>query len=156
MKLIELASSGTYAALKFDSKTTQELINYLKDKDVPNPVDHDDLHCTLLFSEKPCPDYEAAGDLEEPHEVSIKTPHVWKTQSGKNCLVFELHAPSIVERHEFLRKTHGATHSFPSYIPHFTLSYDVPDGVKAKSYDDLKELIPVIRFDHEYKKELEL
>jgi hypothetical protein len=50
-----------------------------------------------------------------------------KPGSSKMVLVAVLDAPELVKAHEeYISK--GCTHDFPEYIPHVTISYEVPSS----------------------------
>ena len=66
MKLNELKENGTFAGVRFDGDTTKELQQYQKDNNVPNVVNKGKLHCTLLYSKKHLPNYEAQGEIDPP------------------------------------------------------------------------------------------
>lgn len=151
-----LNEKGTYAAVRFEG--TEEKVKYLKNTGIPNV--NEDLHCTILYSRKYCPNYKPL-DMTDGYyyEEAIAYPDhldIFKDKEGKNCLVLILRSGWIVKRHKDLMKEHNATYDFPEYNPHITLSYDIGDF----DYKDIeKDLIKSDEFykldiNEEYKEEL--
>lgn len=118
-------SKGTYAAVTFSQDDEDNIINSLKKLGIPNPVEKNDIHCTLLYSRKFLPNYVPIESLDEwayPKELIV-----WKTFDKKKILVLLLNCPYLEKRHKELMKEHQATYDFPEYKPHITLSYDIED-----------------------------
>jgi len=131
-KIIE-RHKGTYAAVKYDEISCMMLSELLKIWNVPNPIKTNDFHSTLIYSRKQIPNIiQRNMDHEELKRVGwrflIKSLELFSSSSDKNVksvLVMLLEAPELVNLHGELIKA-GATHDFPEYNPHVTLSYDVP------------------------------
>lgn len=147
---------GTYAAVRFEDSA--EKIEYLKKIGIPNV--NEELHCTLLYSRKNCPNYEPMDMSDgEFYEEAIAYPDhlkIFRTQDEKNCLVLVLRSGWIVKRHNDLMKEHKATYDFPEYIPHVTLSYDVGDFDYKSIEDQLKKSDEFYKLviNEEYKEDL--
>lgn len=163
MKLVELVEKkdeddtrkgGTYAGYRFNKDDIKELRTWAKNKKIPNRVPQEKFHCTLLYSRKPCPDYEPLGELEEPIVAKVDSPEIWDTQDEKRALVVRLNAPNMVKRHKKLMKDHDATYDFDEYKPHLTLSYDVGKDFTVDDLKDLKDHIGEIRAVEEYGEQL--
>lgn len=116
---------GTYARMDFAPISVLAIDTFIRDNGVPNPVPHDKLHVTLLYSRKPMPGYTSQGSLEFPQKVRVSGYDIWDTRDGKKALVATLHSPQLVERHKRLMAEFGGSYDFPNYKPHFTMSYDV-------------------------------
>lgn len=142
---------GTYAAAKLSSETKKQIRQYMKNQDILHPEDPDDMHCTILYSRKPCPDYKAAGKYDEPIPASVKGFEIWPTRDmERNVLVLNLTCKGLTDRHNKLMDEHKASYDFPEYKPHVTFSYDFGDG-------DAKDLPPykgIVEFDAEYQEDL--
>jgi len=126
---MEESNNGTYAAVRFSEDTKNDLVTFINDNNIPNSVDINELHTTLLYSRKHLPDYIPTGTY--PSKL-IGTPikfEKWPTNptNGKvtMCLVLRYDCDELHERHEHLMNTHSATYDFKNYNPHITLSYDV-------------------------------
>lgn len=165
MKLTEILAEakekkGTYAGTYFDNDTVTAVKKYIDDNNIPKPVSADKLHTTLLYSRKYLPDYEPAGEYDEPLEGKPLELVVWKTQGDENtepanCLVLKYDCPELVARHKQLMKDHGATFDYDEYTPHITLSYDIGD-MDINDLPDVKKAIPRIGVAKEYGEDLKL
>jgi 2'-5' RNA ligase len=140
MKLHELITEfkrdempdGIYVALRFDEETKQQVRDFLKNNNIPNPINVDKLHTTLLYSKKNVPNLKVRGQLDPALELEPKNFEIFPTQNNKNALVLKLHNDDIVKRHqEFLNM--GGTSDYPEFKPHVTLSYDVGDEFSIDS-----------------------
>lgn len=159
MKLYELArlKKGTYAGVRFSDATTQALVDYMHDANIPNMLDKDKLHTTLLYSRVHCPGYQPNASVKY-----IGKPtgfEIWDTDSsdgGKTkCLVLKYSCPELEKRHKELRKQHGATHDYPSYNPHITLSYDIGNK-RIGDFPDITKFLDTITIVSEYSEDLDL
>ena len=157
--LFEDQNPGTYAAIRFSRKTTSQLAKYIKDNDIPNAVNTSKMHCTLLYSRKPCPDYVAQGNLSP---AWIGTPvglDVWESKGDPEkvarCLVLEFECKELDDRHAELMKEHKATHDFPDYKTHVTLSYDIGDMDESK-LPDITKAVDELKIISEYGADLDL
>lgn len=120
---------GTYAGVRFDPLTVRDLMIMQDMLNLPNRLDPEKFHSTLLFSRKPLPNYVPFGHYpvsptSDTNQFELK---VFKTGSGKNALVLAYDSSFLSNRHKELMKEHGGTWDHPSFIPHITLSYDIGD-----------------------------
>lgn len=160
MKLYELAQhvQGTYAGVRFCEDTKQAIHDYMAEAGIPNMLDKEKLHTTLLYSRKHCPNYEPLSEvsyLGEPSEFVI-----WDTQAPNGggtskCLVLKYDCPELVERHRALREEHGATHDYPEYTPHITLSYNI-GNMRLEDFPDVRKHLGAINIVSEYSEPLDL
>lgn len=160
MKLHELArlKKGTYAGVRFCKNTQQSLMDYMHEAGIPNMLDKSKLHTTLLYSRVHCPDYQPNEKVN--YVGTPKGFEVWDTESsdggGKSkCLVLKYECPELEKRHKDLRKEHGATHDFPTYNPHITMSYDI-GNMKPESFPDITKFLDKINIVSEYSEDLDL
>jgi len=157
MRLTELMEkkepAGTYAGYHYDKDGVALLSKYAKDAKLPNPLDPAKTHTTLLYSKKPCPNYEPLGKLESPIKCKINKMEVWPTQSKKNALVVTLTAPDMCKRHKELMDEHGATYDFDEYKPHITLSYDIGD-LDVDKLPEIKDTVKEIDAVEEYGEDI--
>jgi hypothetical protein len=167
MKLFELLEKedspepGTYAAVKFDESTVNNIRKYIENNEIPNGVPAEKLHCTVLYSRKHCPDYEPQGDIDP---AWIGTPvglEVWESkgklrdEEPKRCLVMKFKCEELNDRHKELMDEHDATYVFPEYKTHVTLSYDIGD-LDEKTLPDIADAISKLKINHEYGEDLDL
>lgn len=127
MRTEELHPYGTFAELLPDESTKSMLLELIDRLGLANPIDPDKIHTTLIYSRKPCPDIETMHGRETPYEGRISKLTTWPTQDGNRCLVALVECEDAEQLHHRLRETYGATHDYPDYTPHFTLSYDCGD-----------------------------
>lgn len=132
MILEELAKTeektGSYAGVRFNKATTDAVVRYCKDNKIENPVKADDVHTTLLYSKKYCPDYEPAGKLKAPMIGKPTEFHIWESRDSKSrYLVLQYTCPDLLKRHNELMDEHDATYDFPEFKAHITFSDDAGD-----------------------------
>jgi len=125
-------SKGTYAGVRFCEDTVNRIKTFVEENEIPQPVPDEKMHSTILYSRKHLPNYEAAGDFEEPFEGIPTEFDLWESQPDEegnksNCLVLQYDCDPLVERHQSLMDEHEATFDFEEYKPHVTLSYNVGD-----------------------------
>jgi hypothetical protein len=113
--------NGLYVAVKYTDKTLNSISEVLKL--VPNPVQLEDIHTTIIYSRK-------YAEIVEQDIVVIcinSGYDIWKDSSGKRILVMKLDSPQLEFRHRYLTSNYGLTYDYENYIPHITLSYDIGD-----------------------------
>ena len=118
----------TYISVFFDQTTIQHVINYIQLSKIPNPVSEDDLHCTLILDDEDAiVDYVPICNYT-PHMIGVPYKlDVWKTLTGKNCLVLIFKCKALDDRHDLIVQENQSKHYYPQYISHITLSYDIGD-----------------------------
>lgn len=148
---------GTFVGVKISKESKDALISASKKMKVPNIIDKDKIHITLIYSRKHLPKFEAKGKLEKPIIVSVDKLDIFPAQEGDSkALIVKLDAPDLVKRHKEIMKEEGATYDFPKYIPHITLSYDVGDfDAKAEKITDYMSNSN-LEIVEEYAQDLEL
>lgn len=116
-------SSGTYAKVMLSAdhaqivKTITDLIN------VENAVSPFDLHTTVVFSRTSCKtikEYSPRLPIKA-HGIGFE---IFDNNDGTKSLVMLLDSQELHTMHNTFRNYHGASHDFPTYLPHLTLSYD--------------------------------
>jgi hypothetical protein len=138
-------STGLYVAAKFSELTLDALEELQRSLRVPNPVPREKLHSTICYSRVNIPYTVSSGSFEVATSGRLE---VWN-HGETPVLVLVLDSEYLRCRHQYAR-TLGATHDFPDYTPHITLSYNVgPVSYKG----DVQ--IPVV-LDREYKEPLKL
>ena len=163
MKLKELheekkSTQGTYAGVNYSPKSVKAITDYIKEHDIPNPINPKKIHTTLLYSRKFLPNYKPQGKLTPPLKATFDCFVVWKTtppdpnQEPWNCLVMKLKCPELVERHKKYMKEHQATYDYDEYSPHVTLSYNIGD----LDVGHLPNFDVVLEIVEEYGEDLEL
>lgn len=139
---------GTYVAARFTSETMESLKRYQEEYKVPNSLDPEKFHTTIVYS-RAAVEWTPAKDLED-EEVEAKGFTVFDSRDGQKCLVLLLDSEYLNTRFD-LAMERGATYDFPDYKPHITLSYDI-------GHFDTKKLpvpdFPIV-LSHEYAEDLE-
>lgn len=114
---------GLYVAANFHEDTVRALADLQQQIAVPNPIDPDKFHCTIVYSRVTIP-WDAKADLS--HVARPSGWEVFNTRDGKRVLVLLLDSEFLHERFEEAMGM-GATYDFPDYKPHITFSYDIGD-----------------------------
>lgn len=148
-ELMERAPIGTYVGVRFTDETIEKLADYQHRHKIPNPLDQEEFHTTVVYSRKPINWRPETGLLDS---ATVKKIEAWNTRDGLRCVVLLLDCDYLKERFD-LAMDRGATYDFPDYKPHITLSYDVGDDFNP---DDLPVPDFEIELDHEYVEELNL
>lgn len=157
--LVEKSKKGTYAGAHFSDSTKKALGQYCEDNEIPNAINPDKFHTTILYSRKHLPEYKAAG-VYDPMMVGKPkdTFHAWKTSPSDpeaektTCLILTFDCPELNARHKELMDEHDATYDYDEYKTHITLSYNIGDL-------DIEKLPPFkgdIEIVDEYQEELNL
>ena len=147
---VESLNKGLYVGVKF--KGTKELYErFVKDNNIDNPVEYDDLHVTIIYSTKyddfNIYDYTPGDDFG----VSFDGYKIFKTKDGTKALVMKLDGDVFKEAHGQMMKNQDLDYSYDEYIPHMTISYDFDGDVsklKAPKFD--------LEFGDFYKEDLDL
>lgn len=118
---------GTYMSAKLSQKSQKQLDDWVSKNNIPNPADPSQYHTTIIYSRKGVPE-ATQYDLQLPINAKIKEWKIFPTQTGARCLVAIVDSPEIEQHHMNIRKQYGATHDYPDYHPHVTVSYDYGNG----------------------------
>lgn len=138
-------TTGLYVAAKFSESTLDEIENLQRELKIPNPVPRHKIHSTICYSRVDIPYVCSSGSFEVATSGELET---WDTSDGK-VLVLKLNSDYLTFRHNYARAL-GATHDFPDYTPHITLSYNIgPAHYKG-------EVKCHVVLDREYKEPLQL
>lgn len=117
--------NGTYAEVVPSNKSLRVIEKIITQLGIKNPTPSNELHCTVTYSRRPCPDL-ADYEPKLPIGAVIKGFRVFPLQKGGYCLILELTSPQLEELHEYALRI-GCSHDYPEYTPHVTLTYDWPD-----------------------------
>lgn len=138
-------SEGLYVAAKFSELTLDALEELQRNLKCPNPVPREKLHSTICYSRVKIPYTVSSGSFEVASSGHLE---LWPN-GDSNVLVLILNSDYLRCRHMYARAL-GATHDFPDYTPHITLSYNVGP---IRYTGDVQ--IPIV-LDREYKEPLKL
>lgn len=144
---------GTFVGARLSDESAKKIVKFIKDNNIPDPVDKKDLHVTLIYSRKYLPKFKPRKQLEDD-DIMLAEPTGFDLYGEeKHALVIELSSPDLHDRHNQIMKEHKATYDFDVYKPHLTLSYECV-GFDASSLQ-LGDLGP-LEFSYEYEEELKL
>lgn len=129
---------GTFVGAHLSAESVALLKSFIEDNKIPNHIKLHKLHCTMLYSRETVANIEVDKTYETPIKCTAQGIAIWKTKKDengntKNCLVLQLKSPMATKRHDhFMKKYPEATHDYPEFKVHVTLSYDAGDfDVKA-------------------------
>lgn len=111
-------AAGTIVVLSMSPKNARELKEWCESQGVPC-MNTDDLHMTVLYSQKPVP------HLMSMHGNTVVVPAQIKgwTKMGDKALCLDLDCDLAHKFHHHL-KSKGGTHDFPNFIPHSSVNYN--------------------------------
>ena len=115
--------NGTYVSVKLDKDSTEKLDTWVSNNNIPNQSDPNEYHATVIYSRKGVPEAQTY-DLGLPIQAKVSGWSIFDTQQGTKCLVAKIDSKALMNHHEHLIQKFGATHDYPSYQPHVTVSYD--------------------------------
>ena len=134
---------GTYAGVKFDKDTIENLTDYLTylttAMGLKEPIDPEDFHTTIVYSRKTVPSFKPAS-YDEATEITPKKNRGYRLElfgPDKTTLVLTYRSPLLQERFDTARKL-GATSDYSDYCPHVTLGYNATKAA-AKGAKWLKQ-----------------
>lgn len=95
-------------------------------------VPADDLHATVLYSKTPV-DWFGLGESWQP-EITVARGGPRKLDRFGNAIVLRFANSDMTYRHESMIER-GASHDYPEFALHVTLSYDAPEGFDPDKVD---------------------
>jgi 2'-5' RNA ligase len=134
--------AGLYVSCSYDDATVENLVRWAEQHQIPAAVAGETLHSTVVYSrnlvtqeEIDVLDLNLNVDYGEVCPVDL-TPigfQLFSSQDGtRSILVIVLSAPYLTDLHQRL-VAQGATHDFEDYVPHVTMSYNVPSDLDLSS-----------------------
>ena len=128
LQFITESSSGLYTFRRLNQQSSEFLYEWMKENRVPNPNSMSELHCTVI-----CSDVEIPGYTVDPALVMLN-PATYKIAIMNEALVVQFKSDPLVEQWQKAMNLGGKS-KFPTFIPHITLSYKVPEerdhGIQA-------------------------
>ncbi len=125
---------GTYVAVHLSKQSAKELGAWVNSHNIPNKADPKQYHTTITYSRKGVPDV-VNYKIDLPINCKITE---WKIfpHGEKKCLVGIVDCSILEDHHNAIKNTYGATHDYPDYAPHITISYDYGDNPVPKDVPD--------------------
>lgn len=136
-------TNGTYISLYPSDKSLSKIDRLIKRLNIADPVPSNKLHTTLVFSRNPMP-LAQSHKLKRSITAKVDEFDIWP-DADKTCLVLKLDAREIDSLHEFYKEHYNATHDYPSYDPHITISYNYQN--EPLNFDLVESILPNIQFD---------
>src|ERR1700735_1996125 len=120
---------GAYVAWLLSHRSARDIHGWARMMGVSNIVDPEEMHCTIICDPEKALAFGLHGDrpLSCPIELGYHNRPQTRIlgQAGKSgALVTAYDSDLLAERHRFFRENFDLHPTFPSFIPHVTLSYD--------------------------------
>lgn len=144
-------SKGLYIGVRFAQSFCEDLILFCSKNEIPNRVQRDEIHSTLIYSSK----FDNVVINDDGEDIGLGEPlsfHIFETKDNKKALVLLIESEYLSNRHTELMCNYNLTYDFDEYIPHITLSYDIGDFDFSKL--NIEELPKVFTINTEYKEDL--
>ena len=154
---------GTYVAVQWPKEVAKIITDTAKEFGVPNVLDDNDIHTTLIYSRvgfEHTPSKEDFGFSTVGPNNSRKSMLVVfeNRETGSRILALKLYSKQLENRHkEIMTNNPKATYDFDEYIPHITLSYDIKDyDISNFDYEQFSERLEDASGGVEYTEPLNL
>jgi hypothetical protein len=148
--------NGTFVAVKFSEEITRILHQYVIDNNVPNYVKPLDYHSTIVYSKKTLKNVLSQRKIEWAGKpIGLDIFSAKNNGITTKCLVLKFESTEMNNRHMYLKQYANATHDFPSYIPHITLSYDI-GNLDIDKLSNIHEVLQNINIIQEYSTKLKI
>lgn len=143
-------STGAFVGAKFSEKSNDALVKFIKDANIPNATERDQLHTTVMYTYSDVPDLvDETGQSFDPPLIAKPTKfEIFNTQDDNDCLVLRIECDKLTERHEDIIADYGAVYTHDEYKPHITLSYNCND-INIKDLE-IPETLTEIEIIEEY------
>lgn len=128
---------GTYISAVVSTASAKQLFQWVEDNGINNPTEPAEYHATITYSRKGIPKVVNGFKYDLPIEGKIVGWKLFPTQAGGQCLVADIASKDLTNYHEDIKSKFGATHDYPSYHPHVTVSYDYTGKDVPKTFPDL-------------------
>lgn len=105
-------------------KNARELLSWARSQGIKNLVKASELHVTCLYSKTPVDWFNVSEGWSWQQDLEIVAGGPRKVEAlGEGAVVLRFKSTDLEYQHaDKVRK--GASHDFPEYLPHITLSYD--------------------------------
>lgn len=119
--------SGTYIGALFSVESRLALAHWVSSQAIPNQVDPKTYHVTLIYSRETLKVPLVRREVDWSCWADKFYVFDNRQEPSQRSLVLALRSPELIDRHWYYRLNHGAKHDYPEFVPHVTLSYNVPD-----------------------------
>lgn len=152
MQANELHPYGTYVSVRPNEASCNLLVDLQNKLGLNDRVPPNKLHVTITYSKRPCPAASKLSGMPAEWPAKVVGFERWQGADGSWCLVAKLDCKPAVKMHHHMREEYGATHDYPDFTPHVTLSYNCED----RDYTLAEDQLPVIVLENLKVKPLDL
>ena len=119
-----------------------ELLEWAKAQGFETTLDAADLHVTIAYSKRPV-DWMKAGEDWTPgddgkYTVDPGGARLVERLGSKGAVVLLFGSSHLAYRHERIMREANASHDFPEYQPHVTITYQAPDGLDLRTVEPFR------------------
>lgn len=145
---MDTVNNGTYVCAKLKYEHAKSIHDFCVQHSISNHLRADELHTTLIYSAVST----AVGPVvnaDPYYTAEVDRLELWNVKDC-NFLIMILKSDDLIDRHYTMREQHGFTHDYPDYVPHISLSYDVPHDIEIDMLNTIvREHIGSIHFNDE-------
>jgi hypothetical protein len=140
----KMKADGTYSKAVLSASSSDKIGKILDMLNIPNQVSCHSLHTTIVYSRSVCDEIRNIPIIL-PIKATPKRFDLFDSGGNTTCLVLILESEGLDFLHHHSREFYSATHDFPEYHPHITLSYDYPFSMPLS--EDIISYIGELEFD---------
>lgn len=138
--LADAAPRSLYVHRKL--KNGAEFLKWAKAQGFETTLDAGDLHVTVAYSKRPV-DWMKAGEDWQPGDdggLTVKPggARLVEKLGDKGAVVLLFGSNDLIYRHERIMREAGASHDFPDYQPHVTITYQAPPGLDLATVEPFR------------------
>lgn len=125
-------ANGKYVAFDLTHETKQKLYNFCVESNIPNKLQLDEFHITLVHSNVDF-EWDPLEEIDDEDSAIDAETYSWELfGEDNNILVLRVQHDFLDDRY-MDAMTAGAKSDFPSYKPHISMSYDVDPDFDIKN-----------------------
>ena len=122
-------AAGAFVGWMLSHKTAQDIYDWANFVGVCNLLDPEEMHCTMMYAPDARLESDAFGERPLPMPVEVGRHNLPQTRvlgkpGSAGALVTTYDSEQLHARHRYWRDERNLVHSFPTFLPHVTLSYD--------------------------------
>jgi 2'-5' RNA ligase len=110
---------GVYGSFKLNEESAKKLSDWIKENEIIEPVDTEDLHITTTYSK-----VDPEQEITPSEKKNIKLDHKdFSIATYGRALVIEVESKELQDIHKAAIDS-GASYDYETYKPHITISYN--------------------------------
>jgi len=110
---------GIYGSFKLNEESVKKLVDWIKENEIVEPVDTEDLHITTTYSK-----VDPEQEIIPSEKNNIKLDHKqFSIATYGRALVIEVESKDLETIHKAAIDS-GASYDYATYKPHITVSYN--------------------------------